>query len=254
MPFASPVPFTKFESVMHPQTTAAESLAVLVSDLWLDEFCEHVGSLCAALKALSRTTNDEGPSEFVADALEHCESLQKLLNTIPVWAGFVPPFVVESTGERDASRGPSKFRRCVQPHPPFDVLGDSFPEFASADEEPLVSIDKERLEERFEYDVTHMVDVLQKFRIRADGDLRQLELLSVGHDWTRLARLAGALKDAAAHVSAYRIVVDAAALQGAARVGCRNDVDLALDALRADLRDCARHVDELLAERSTKGV
>jgi hypothetical protein len=42
------------------------------------------------------------------------------------------------------------------------------------------------------------------------------------------------------------MVVDAAALQGAARVGCRNDVDLALDALRADLRACTQQIEDWL--------
>ena len=133
-----------------------------------------------------------------------------------------------------------------------EELGDSYPEIAHEVSDSLPTVDKNQLEERCQNDRNVALNLLQKFRFRAEGDLRELELLSVGHDWLRLARLAGVLKDAASNVSAYRIVVDAAALQGAARIGCRNDVDLALDALRADLRDCSAQLAEWQVESSVE--
>jgi hypothetical protein len=222
----------------------ADSLAVLVSEQWLDEFCEHVGSLCAVLQAVARG----GSHELISEALENCAQLQDLLNVIPVWAGPVShPSVNRSSVLPDRSECP----RTDAPFSPSWALGDCFPELAIDDELTLPSVDRSRLEESYGSNAEEMLARLQRFRWRADGDLRQLELLSIGHDWMRLSRLAGALKDAAARVSAYRIVVDAAALQGAARVGCRNDVELALEALRSDLTECAREVDRWLEKRPT---
>ncbi len=227
------------------------SLAVVVSEHWLDEFCEHVGSLSAVLQALSKL-EDRRPHTLVSEALDNCAALQDLMNFIPVWSGPVPAQVQTSHAPASTLPQPLKPQRndeafSCEWSSPWVPLGDSFPEFQHKDEDQLPVVDREQLEENWNHDAEQAVQVLQKFRHRADADLRELQLLSVGRDWTRLSRLAGALKDAAVHVSATRIVVDAAALQGAARIGCRNDVDLALDALKADLRACAKLVDEWLA-------
>jgi hypothetical protein len=226
------------------------SLAVVVEEHWLDTFCEHVGSLSAVLQALSKL-DDHRPHTLVSEALENCSALQDLMNVIPVWGGAMPACGRAAASE---ARVPSPKAKSdepadcdwLSPWVPLP-LGDSFPELQHCDEEQLPVVNREQLEAHWDHNRDQAVQVLQRFRHRADADLRELQLLSVGRDWTRLSRLACALKDAAAHVSATRIFVDAAALQGAARVGCRNDVDLALDALKADLRACAKLVDEWLA-------
>lgn len=223
------------------------SLAVAVTDHWLDEFCEHVGSLGAILQVLSGL-DDHRPHTLVAEAMYNCTLLQSLLNRIPVSGGHVSVHsqaefhVATSNSSQSEVEEPSQseLSSCWVPLP----QGDSFPEFEANLDEQLPDIDATRLEEHWGHDADRLHDALRRFRDRAEGDLRELQMLSVGHDWTRLSRLAGALKDAAALVSATRVVVDAAALQCAARGGCRNDVDVALDALKADLRACAKQVDE----------
>lgn len=225
-----------------------EAFGVLVTDQWVDEFCEHVGSLCAVLQALSRVEGTDRPPALIVEALNDCATLQDLLNAIPIWGG---PVASGSAALPYIAAGHVVTPPKTMPSQVVDLsdviasdMGDSFPEFRVEQDDTLPAVDKSRLEERCLYDAEVMLNLLQQFRLRAEGDVRELELLSVGHDWTRLSRLAGVLKNAAGQVSADRIVVDAAALQGAARIGCRNDVDLALDALRADLRACASLVAE----------
>lgn len=217
------------------------SVAVVVSDHWLDDFTEHAGSLCAVLQALSRVQGNDRPHTLVTEALDNCATLQDLLNHIPVWGGRVGPMVSESCQTVDQS--PVRFEL-----EQFALSqGDSFPEFAHEEEQSLPVIDAAGLEECCGPDVDRMLRQVRNFRDRTEGDIRQLEMLSIGREWSRLSRLAGMLKTSAAQVSAVRIVVDAAALQGAARVGCRNDVDLALEALKADLRACSQQVESWLA-------
>jgi HPt (histidine-containing phosphotransfer) domain-containing protein len=232
-----------------PEVPSHENmLAVVVSEHWLDAFCEQVGSLSAVLQALAKL-NDHRPHTLVAEALDTCAALQDLMNVIPVWSGPVPPQAQAAHAPVSAGAPPSdEAFTCDWSSPWVPLpLGDSFPEFQHRDEDQLPVVDRAQLAGNWDHDAEQAVQLLQNFRQRADADLRELQLLSVGRDWTRLSRLAGALKDAAAHVSATRIVVDAAALQGAARIGCRHDVDLALDALKADVRACAKLVDEWLA-------
>lgn len=227
--------------------TPEDSLAIVVSEHWLDQFCEHVGSLCAVLQALSRIPGHDRPHTLASEALENCASLQDLLNAIPVWGGAAATATpVSGWLSRQTQR--QTIGKTVPHGNASDVavtsdLGDSFPEFVSASDDQLPAINEQALEEICRHDPEEMRNVLQRFCQRSEGDLRQLEMLSVGHDWIRLSRLAGVLKDSAARVWASRIVVDAAALQGAARIGCRNDVDLALGALRSDLRDCVKQAE-----------
>jgi hypothetical protein len=217
------------------------SVAIVVSDHWLDEFCEHVGSLCAVLQALTRIQGNDRPHTLVTEALDNCATLQDLLNHIPVWGGRVCP--PPSGNDRSGAFEP------VQREPQsFDgPQGDSFPEFATDEELSLPAIDAAGLEECCGPEIERMIRLVRNFRERAEGDVRQLELLSIGREWTRLSRLAGLLKSSAAQVSAARVVVDAAALEGAARVGCRNDVELALDALKSDLHACSQQVETWLS-------
>lgn len=227
-----------------------EGVAVLVSDHWVNDFCDHVGSLSAVLQALSRVEGTDRPPALILEALDDCSALQKLLNAIPVWGGHVHLSTLREP--ITAGRVPNT-NHDVAAHAQEDSsddVGDNFPEITAEPIDTLPAVDQISLEERCQNDVNCMVDLLERFRFRAEGDLRELELLSVGHDWNRLSRMAGVLKDAAGNVSAYRIVVDAAALQGAARIGCRNDVDLALDALRADVKDCSRQIAEWQANRA----
>lgn len=228
-----------------------ETLSVLVTDQWVDDFCEHVGSLCAVLQALLRVEGTDRPPALILEALNDCASLQQLLNAIPVWGGQIVSHSARSAITAGRVASPPKVATtpsAVLTDLSVSSLGDSFPELAGVQDDALPAVDQSSLEERCQHDVDDMLNLLRNFRFRAEGDLRELELLSVGHDWSRLSRLAGVLKDSAGQVSAYRIVVDAAALQGAARIGCRNDVDLALDALRTDLRACAVQVEEWQAK------
>lgn len=230
-----------------PQAAPEDSLAIVVNEQWLDQFCEQVGSLCAVLQSLSKIPGHDRPHTLAREALDNCASLQDLLNAIPVWGGQVSAAVPAvqwnpSTAERPVSGwNPSAGETPIDDL--LSELGDNFPEIDHHPDDQLPSVDHEALHDLYQQPLEETRQLLQRFCERSEGDLRQLELLSVGHDWTRLSRLAGVLKDSAAHVSAARIVVDAAALQGAARVGCRNDVELALGALRADLRDCVHQVE-----------
>lgn len=230
-----------------PPAASENSLAIVVSEHWLDQFCEQVGSLCAVLQSLSKIPGHDRPHTLASEALENCAALQDLLNAIPVWGGHVAPAISavgwHSARQDHRSSGSTSPDHVIKSDSMTNELGDSFPEIVFLEEDQLPAVDQLALKESCGLNAAEMRQVLQRFCQRSDGDLRQLELLSVGHDWTRLARLAGVLKVAAAHVSAAKIVVDAAALQGAARAGCRNDVDLALNALRADLRDCVRQVE-----------
>lgn len=225
-----------------PQAAPEETLAIVVNEHWLDQFCEQVGSLCAVLQSLSRIPGHDRPHTLAREALDNCAALQDLLNAIPVWGGQVSSAAPLANWKPTATAHTSAE---WDEEPAVHELGDSYPEFSIAEEiDQLPAIDQNLLEENCQHDADEMRQVLQRFCQRSEGDLRQLEMLSVGHDWMRLSRLAGVLKDSAARVSASRIVVDAAALQGAARIGCRNDADLALDALRADLRECVKQVED----------
>jgi|GEM_PF-4243134 len=221
-----------------PQSTAQDSVSVVVSDQWLDEFCEQVGSLCAVMQALSRIQGNDRPHTLVAEALDNCGALQDLLNVIPVWGGYVAATPRDSHAAylSDTLLGDER-----------QSLGDSDSEYAAIEETSLPVLDPSWLTEWGSESTEQIIRRVQNFQERADGDVRQLELLSIGSDWPRLSRLAGVLKTSAGHVSAARIVVDAAALQGAARAACRGDVELALDALKTDLRACAAQVEEWLS-------
>ncbi|MFO0919783.1 MAG: hypothetical protein U0872_15905 [Planctomycetaceae bacterium] len=124
-----------------------------------------------------------------------------------------------------------------------ELSGDNFPVFAAEEDDQVPSFAEDRL--AAEADRVPSVR-LQSFHRQALGDLQEIELLTIGRDWFRVARLAAGLKSAAAHVSAYRLVADAAALEAAAQAGRHHDIDLALDALRADLRACAREINATL--------
>lgn len=234
-------------SPVNETSSSGNFLSVRVTEEWLNDFSEQVGSLVVVLTALSKL-DDFRPHTLVSEALDNCAALQELLNTLPVSGGQVPALLVAAAAHQWQQPEIGQIDGPVQPElsSPWVplALGDSFPEFQANQEDELPAIDAVRLEEKWNHDVARVLEAVQRFRARAEGDLRELQMLSVGHDWARLARLAGVLKDAAVQVSATRIVVDAAALEAAARVGCRHDVDLTLDALKADLRACTKQADE----------
>ncbi len=213
----------------HGSPAAEDSIALVVSEQWFDEICEQVGSLHAVLQALTRLPGFDRPHTLVSEAIDNCGDLQTLLNQVPVWGGWAGSAIRFSQHAVSQTEVTEPDAACET----YDDVEDVVP-----------LIDAGCLEERCGRDVDEMIRMLRQFRERAEGDVRQLELLSIGHDWTRLARLAGMLKNSATRVSAVRVVADAAALQGAARVGCRHDVEHALHAIREDLNRCGEQAEE----------
>ncbi len=208
---------------------------VVVPEIWMDECCGQVGLLHTLLRVLSGMDLPGEAHGLVADALNCCDNLQELLNSVPLadsHSGSLPPATSEINHSFDVET----------PFQP-ELAGDNFPVFAMEEDDQVPSFGEDRI---FAEDDQEPSVRLHEFHQQALGDLQEIELLSIGRDWFRVARLASGLKSAAAHVSAYRIVADAAALEAAAHAGRHHDIDLALDALRADLRACAREINDSL--------
>lgn len=218
---------------------------IAIPEIWLDECCGQVGLLHTLLNVLSGIEQAEETRGLIVDALDCCDSLRQLLNSIPVSASAGVAATTQATGSATSKM----FERIIEiPFEP-EMSGDNFPVFTMEIEDELPSF----AEDRFEFeDESSQWDRLNQFHKQALGDLQELELLSIGHNWSRIARLAAGLKAAATHVSAYRLIVDAAALEAAAQAGQHHDVDLALEALRADLRACSRQMKS--AERACAPV
>ena len=143
-----------------------ETLSVLVTDHWVDDFCEHVGSLCAVLQALLRVEGTDRPPALILEALKDCASLQDLLNAIPVWGGQVVSHSARSAitaGRVAHSPRVATPPSAVLANLNVSSLGDSFPELAAVQDDALPAVDQGSLEERCQHDVDDMLKLLRKF-------------------------------------------------------------------------------------------
>ncbi|MFO0919782.1 MAG: hypothetical protein U0872_15900 [Planctomycetaceae bacterium] len=76
------MPLMKF-SADHSSAVVQDSL-IAIPEIWMDECCGQVGLLHTLLRVLSGMEEIGEAQGLVADALNCCDNLQELLNSVPL--------------------------------------------------------------------------------------------------------------------------------------------------------------------------